>query len=553
MIDRTATWEYTPLVYLARPVRVPTVRKRAIEHVLAIRGGKAMSRMRAGLRNSLPLVGILTLVVPLLFVLATPVSAATRCVNTGGTGGCFGSIQAAVNAANGGDVIKVYPGTYDESVNVSAMKSAGDLTLVTVNNAGTPTLGTVTVEYSGIEAEFFTNPAFDGDLTIDGFIVHSAFPGIDVTVGGDVVIENATATKTGDDGIRVSANGNVTISNCIGSNNENTGIHVAGAGGDVVVTDCTANKNGEDGIVVDLPGLPSAEAGVAGIDGWGDVTISDSTANDNEERGFVVVGSATDSVSATSDGDNVAITNCTANGNVEFGFDLVRVLGQLTIQNCIARDNGDGMDLGETSMAGGVLVNGNIICGNECGVWIVEDTGIPNLVGNWWGCAEGPDDPGCDPICRVGIVGADFTPWISKITASATVDPVNVGEPTVVKFQFRGGPPAVYLGEGPGDLRGPAPFTVHTDNGTLNGKGATVKESISGANGTLEVTLVPDTGGTATVTVSGPCGLSDLEGATAVVGVVAAEEFVPEPGTMLLLGSGLMGLAGYAALRLRKK
>jgi len=31
-----------------------------------------------------------------------------------------------------------------------------------------------------------------------------------------------------------------------------------------------------------------------------------------------------------------------------------------------------------------------------------------------------------------------------------------------------------------------------------------------------------------------------------------AMEFVPEPGSILLLGSGLMGLAGYATLRLRK-
>ena len=33
----------------------------------------------------------------------------------------------------------------------------------------------------------------------------------------------------------------------------------------------------------------------------------------------------------------------------------------------------------------------------------------------------------------------------------------------------------------------------------------------------------------------------------------AAEEFVPEPGTVLLLGSGMAGMAAYTALRLRTR
>jgi hypothetical protein len=44
---------------------------------------------------------------------------AARCVNNGGTGGCFSTIQAAINASSPGDQVNVQPGTYDEDVNVN--------------------------------------------------------------------------------------------------------------------------------------------------------------------------------------------------------------------------------------------------------------------------------------------------------------------------------------------------------------------------------------------------------------------------------------------------
>jgi hypothetical protein len=48
--------------------------------------------------------------------------AATVCVNPGGTGGCFATIQAAVDATDAGDEISIEAGTYSESVEVTGPK-----------------------------------------------------------------------------------------------------------------------------------------------------------------------------------------------------------------------------------------------------------------------------------------------------------------------------------------------------------------------------------------------------------------------------------------------
>jgi nitrous oxidase accessory protein NosD len=48
---------------------------------------------------------------------ASPLAAATtRCVNPSGTGGCFNTIQGAVDASSLGDLVKIAPGTYYENV-----------------------------------------------------------------------------------------------------------------------------------------------------------------------------------------------------------------------------------------------------------------------------------------------------------------------------------------------------------------------------------------------------------------------------------------------------
>jgi hypothetical protein len=311
----------------------------------------------------------------------------------------YTTINAAVTAATPGETILVCPGTYNENViinksltllgakaGIDARTRGGSLTGETVINSNFAG-GTIQVQANNV--------------TIDGVAITNAVYGIiasppAVTPASNVVVQNVYIASASQDGVILYNATSGTVRQNLIKNTVNTGI--SGGSSDSmphVVLTATIEDNE----------IVNARYGISGYQ-------TGSTIRRNYVHSFTGSPGA---------GIGGQFTNTTIQGNTVSGYTNGAGIGfaaypgrplssnvSVTGNRLTGNAAGVYVDSTQTTLTG-IVVNSNNITGNTTAGAFNLSTATLNAENNWWGCAAGPGNPGCDTV--VGNV--DFTPWLT--------------------------------------------------------------------------------------------------------------------------------------------
>jgi parallel beta-helix repeat protein len=430
-----------------------------------IRQSTRVRTSKSGLRSGLAFVAF--------FLSASGLAlGATRCVNPGGTGGCFGSINAAVAAASIDDTIRVASGTYHEDVVVPKPLS--------IVGAGA---GQSIVDATGLSNGFDVDGHHHAGLShvlITGFTVRNAnFQGIlitdasYVTIWDNHVVGNDKSLNVGPPptcpGLPpyfVAGEG----FDC------GEGIHLSGVTRSTIGSNLVEHNAG--GILIsDDTGLTSDNLISGNIVRENPYDCAITLASHHFEFGFnpafgvfhntIAGNTITRNGLATNEGAGVGIFagppggqnyGNVVIGNIMEGNGLPGVTmhshspfqnlnDNLIVGNQISNNGPDG-DVPTSGPTGivvfsdaaggappitGTLISQNSISDEEIGIAVATNgtvdahlnalldkhgIGVANLSGgtvdareNWWGCKEGPADVKCSQIVGPEVL---FDPWLTR-------------------------------------------------------------------------------------------------------------------------------------------
>lgn len=312
----------------------------------------------------------------------------TRCVNPGGTGGCYASIQAAIDASNSGDTVSVEAGTYFEDIRmkpgVDVIGAGAGISIIHGVSASTTNPAAVVM---------FLDSNIGLDTLLEGFTITGK---TDSTRGGGIYIhEGASPTVknnliTGNSAVSGGGSGGgiavFTGSTPVITGNTITGNHAVGGGGiyirdaspTVLNNQITGNlAEGQGGGVVIFENAAPSLIG----------NIISNNASQCDGGGMVVqTNSASTEIIGNTIQDNqtTGSSPCGVGGGIKFFLNGAGNVEANNILGNIASASGGGMYIERSSIP---TINRNRIIGNSAtnygGGLVVMTASQPTITNNY--------------------------------------------------------------------------------------------------------------------------------------------------------------------------